>query len=363
VVSLIDQKDFDVVVVGAGVAGSAAALALAKNGLNVALIGADSSKFPETAETLPGVANPWLSHLGIWSDFQLLGPLPLTSSKHRWRGQEFIKSSVFSPYGPDWIIPKNAFVQLLRKHAQSCGATLLSGQCQAVQFRHASLESSEFAVNFKNQEGRITARALIDASGRGASTARQLGGVLTQTSRQIAAVWHMNVPAGKKTEAWMHVADNDEGWTYAATSVLGGYTVSFYATPSTSEKNRANFISWAGDQERIRDALKSMEAHFGIDDLMRFASPKGPVYCSASSSSVWPVASHHWVAVGDAACSLDPLASTGTLQALRSACKGAYALSLALQGNPEGLRTYATMTKRFTENYQREKERIYEQAE
>ena len=67
----VQRRDgYDVIVFGCGPAGAAAALALARNGLSVAILSKPRGDIPPIGETVPpGIVRP-LVQLGLWDDFR-----------------------------------------------------------------------------------------------------------------------------------------------------------------------------------------------------------------------------------------------------------------------------------------------------
>ena len=64
------RDGYDVIVFGCGPAGAAAALALARNGLSVAILSKPRGDTPPIGETVPpGIVRP-LAQLGLWDDFR-----------------------------------------------------------------------------------------------------------------------------------------------------------------------------------------------------------------------------------------------------------------------------------------------------
>lgn len=352
---------FDVVVLGAGVAGSAAAITLARKGFHVALAGNHAPISLDTAETLSSAAKPWLEHLGVWSDFQKIDALPVLASSHKWGNQNLSKTSLTSPYGNDWIIPKERFVGLMRQRAFNDGAKVISDQWDSVKPLNSNSSQAKYITLMRNGEALIS-RAVIDASGRSSAVARQFGSKLTQFSHQVAAVWHIDVIGAKNFRPWIHVASHQNGWVYAATSALGGYTISSYTNPRIKKNMKSQVLNWADDDQEIKAIVKVLENQLGISDLATRLNQESPVFRSAASSSLWPVSGDYWLAVGDAACSLDPLTSTGMLHALRSGSKGADALDVALKGDDGGLHTYSRMMRQFVANYSYERKMLYTAA-
>lgn len=354
---------FDVAVLGAGVSGSSAALKLAREGLRVALLGAPPQpSIIDCAETLSSAAKPWLDYLGLWEDFQQIGCLPLFSSESIWGSKTRQKSSMLSPYGPDWIIPKFKFVSLLQTHAKLHGAKSFWRRWDSIHRIRLKTGKDLYRISLGDLCDSIYAHTVIDASGHSANIARQLGSKRTCTSHQVAYIWQF--PANKPFEPWSSTFSHPSGWVYAATNTYGGYSLSHYLNPKNSDNLKQELFDTGKPNCHLsktppKEVLSSLEDKIGIPNLKNKLARLPPVVRPATSSNTWPVSHQSWVAVGDAACTLDPLSSTGLLHALRSACRGAQALLSAINGNDIALKEYSSMTHDFFMQYLIERRQIY----
>src|SRR5205809_8033562 len=78
------HSKFDVVVVGAGPAGSATALRLSRMGCRVALVERTRFEKPRVGESLSPAVQPLLAELGVWQEFLRLEPLPSYGMRSIW---------------------------------------------------------------------------------------------------------------------------------------------------------------------------------------------------------------------------------------------------------------------------------------
>src|SRR5947209_1817362 len=88
----------DVAIIGAGPAGCAAAIGLARRGLGVVVLEAQRRRGVRVGETLPPSASMALRELGVWDGFIKCGHLPSVANEFVW-GAPAVKSMdfVFSP--------------------------------------------------------------------------------------------------------------------------------------------------------------------------------------------------------------------------------------------------------------------------
>src|SRR4051794_13886622 len=113
------MAQFEVAVVGAGPAGSALALALARSGHSVILVEASHFDRPRIGETLAPDVEPLLRRLGVWQRFGELAPLPSWGVRSHWVAEQIDTQPYFGhPYGQGWHVDRRAVDQLLAAAAE-----------------------------------------------------------------------------------------------------------------------------------------------------------------------------------------------------------------------------------------------------
>jgi flavin-dependent dehydrogenase len=204
-------KPYDVAIVGAGPAGSASAILLARAGWRVALI--DRSTFPRDkpcAEYLSPAAEPLLTDLGVMERLEAAHPARLRGFR------------IFSPNGGmiqgDFAATRDAegrslFETGLAIPRLRLDATLVDGAREAgaeirENWRLAQLARADSVWRLTPvSEGKpISARLLLAADGVHSTVARRLGLHETSRIRKVALVAHMRGIAGMGEYGEMHVA-------------------------------------------------------------------------------------------------------------------------------------------------------------
>jgi flavin-dependent dehydrogenase len=302
--------DADVLIVGAGPAGSATALGLLAAGCKQVVMVDHAAARPLAAgESATPDVSAMLGALGLETDLSRLGHAPCQGTVSLW-GQSEPAFDYFLARGRGhgWHLERQQFDDWLRSEAQQRGATLLRPArlmaCEAV-------ESGWRVTVGSRPDGTLTevrARMLVDAGGRRAPLATQLGAQLHEMDGLVAlAVLTDSAPALaglSLVESFAH------GWWYAA-GLPGGQTMVMLMT----DRDLAKALNFH-DPAVYMDAWRSTR---------RLAAMVAPTHASAihafaaHSAFLDRAAGPGWLAVGDALLAMDPLTSSGIAGALSDA--------------------------------------------
>jgi flavin-dependent dehydrogenase len=319
----------DVLIVGAGPAGSATAIALRQRGLRVQLI--DDARAPgqRMGESLPAVAQVPLRELGLWDELvQQQAHRPSYLMRSSWAGQVLQRSAIENPYGPDLHLERACFDQWLMHYARRAGADVL----QASRLAHVEWLPAEQrwrATLAAGEQQRLHARYLVDATGRTAWLARKLGATRRHCDRIVGIARWFQQP---NAEASVLVEASEHGWWYSAPLPHGQLVALFVADAKGPCAHAARREVWDSclaaaplTQARLRDAHADGEAR---------------TFAASPAITEVELGDPHWLAVGDAALAFDPLSADGLCFALRSALEAAQVLARALAGEPAALHAY-----------------------
>ena len=112
-------------VVGAGPAGAATALRLARAGVRTQLIEASRFDQPRVGESLAPAVRPLLEQLGTWSAFMDLAPIPSYATRSVWGGPAPEEHShLMTPFGCGWHVERVRFDAMLAQCAVTRGASV-----------------------------------------------------------------------------------------------------------------------------------------------------------------------------------------------------------------------------------------------
>ena len=326
----------NVVIIGGGPAGCAAAIVLARGGAQVTLVESDATPRPATVESLPPQTGRLLRELGVWKSFLATAPVPSPGNLSLW-GDDIPRATdfIFNPYGNGWHIERRRFDAMLLNEAQRAGAVIVSGR--AVRVRR---EAGAWLVLVQSVQGvfaEFAAGFVVWAGGRNAP----LPAAFSATRRKLdslmaVAAFCLEDGTSKDSRTWTEAAR--DGWWYASPALDGRHLIAFFTDADIIPAR--DRVSW---WREMLTATRLISRR-----VPRFDSPPALHTFCASTASTEPAAGGSWMAIGDAALAFDPLSSTGTTFALAS---GKFAAGELLGQQPPG--EYAAWTARHLSHYKR----------
>lgn len=339
---------FDIAIAGAGPAGSALALQLARAGARVALIERQRERAFRVGETLPPAIAPRLQRLGVWDRFLSSGPHASDHMLSCWGSAELQSQSfIAQPHQCGWQIDRARFDAMLAQAAVDAGAVLHAG-CRVRAVEGDGVSGWRLQVE---GQGAATLRAcwLVDASGRAARIAAGLG-IERLRIDELIGIALLFAGDGSAARGAMVEAVRD-GWWYSA-RLPGGEELAVLMT----------------DADLARSAGLDL-TELALGRLAAAAHTKRRVQGLAlqSRATVWPAASRRlaraagagWLAVGDAALARDPLSSSGIDFAVASAELACATLVAAHSGDEDAIARYAAAIARDFDAYRALRAQFY----
>lgn len=304
---------FDVVVLGGGPAGTSSAIALRGAGLSVAILEGTRYECIRFGETLPGAVVRPLARLGVWETFLAANHQPAHTIKSVWSSDEpYENDSISNPYGPGWHVDRRRFDSMLAEIAEAGGSTVHRGTRISSCERKSTGEWQLYART-EDVVTSLSANWVIDATGRSAWLARQLGIRRRVYDRLVAMVAFGKSP--DPAESYTVIEACEDGWWYSA-ALPGCATVTAFFTDSDlvtgDHIQRAN--CW-GERLRNTHLVSTFVTVIDRSEPLRIVA--------ASTAKLDRAAGDHWLAVGDAAQSGDPLSGQGVTVALESGLEAA----------------------------------------
>jgi flavin-dependent dehydrogenase len=338
-------REVDVLVVGAGPAGATATLNLAPT-RPVALIDLRAHPRPRIGESLPPVARRLLADMGLWDSFKAEGHSPCYGNRAVWGSPQAIETDFLrDPDGHGWHIDRAQFDLWLRGVAVDRGAMLLApGRLESIDW-----DGQCWRVRVVTASGSIglIAQVVIDAGGRAAPVGRSLGARRQVGDKLVCSwLWGKARPIHRGA-GFTYVEAVEDGWWYAA-PLPGDRRVFAFHTDSDLPGARL-----------IADPKKLLERAAANHELAAVLTESGFTleqsgFSAAHSAFLQPFAGPAWFAVGDAACSFDPLSSQGLLNALYTGLAAAEATDRHLSGGSDALPDYLETLNQVYATYQQQ---------
>jgi flavin-dependent dehydrogenase len=346
------KHDFDVVIVGGGPAGSTAAIVLARRGFSVCVLEKDRHPRFHIGESILPRAMPLIRELGLEEALRGLPHVPKYGAEFGFgddrRTQRFSFTNGLLPGCAVFNIERSRFDAMLLDRARAAGAEVREQSTVK-----AIRTLREGAVEAETSDTVIRGRLLIDASGQATIVGRALGvrrNFEDPALQKVAYFQHFDgvehLPGDERGHPGIFMSE--EGWFWLIALDERKTSVGFVTRPDFVRAlgvapNR--LLAWAVARcpivrERMRHASGSAENDVLSDFSYRCSPFAGPGYFM----------------VGDAACFLDPIFSTGVTLAMMSAVEAAGLGSRILRGETrprEAQRRYCRYVERATSPFWR----------
>jgi flavin-dependent dehydrogenase len=336
---VMDQST-QVLVIGGGPGGSTAATLLAREGFDVTLM--EKENFPRyhIGESLLPSCLPILDLIGAREKIDAYGFQVKRGGYFDWGGEQwnlnfgnqfedldFSERFLDNNYG--YQVIRADFDQLLLEHAKSQGVTVREGvEVKRLIFEGARPRSAVWSPagrDGQKREREIGFDFLIDASGRaGVMTTRHLRARRYNKSFKNIAVWGywkgaQKLPTGP--EGAIAICSVPDGWFWGIPLHDGNLSVGLINHKDTFNAKRQGGVS---PDQIYREAIRECPI---VVDLLAPAELVTPLRIEQDYSyAAERFAGPGYFLVGDAACFLDPLLSTGVHLATYSAMLAAASL-------------------------------------
>jgi flavin-dependent dehydrogenase len=310
--------EYYAVVLGGGVAGATAALAVARTHHRVALIDANPTAQWKIGETLAPESRSILSSLGLLETFLQAGHLPCYGNASAWGLNALTeKDFIFNPHGNAWQLDRIVFEEMLTLAAVKAGAVVFRGKL----VEDIGQIDDIWRINFRDKT--LTSKWLIDATGRRSMTSKKMG-LKRQVLDHLVSIYCVAISqTGTDHDSRTFIESCSDGWWYSSLMPGGRRTIAFQTDADLLPGQEWRTLDWFIEQfGRTRHISRLLNGHDYV-----FTRP--PQLTSARSSRLERFSDDGRMVIGDAAMSFDPLSGQGLLKAMQSGIKAAEVASNA----------------------------------
>jgi flavin-dependent dehydrogenase len=318
----MSNPQIDVLVLGGGPSGCAAAILLARGGLSVALLERTNYAGNRIGETVAPQAVPFIARLGLNETLQAVPRLVSSGVQSLW-GTTTVTATdfFFHPYGCGLHVDRARFDAAIASQAEQVGvAVWRNARSLACRRLDAHWEVTSAVAEVTR---RFVAGWIVDATGRSAWFARRFGQPPCTVDRLVAIV--ARIENCELEDQRLAVEALPDGWIYSAPLPDGKGVVALMTDsdllPPLTEIHRY----W----QRQLAQSRLVAPRFGSLGRPRLRLMNAATqYCPKALG-------HDWIAVGDAAASFDPLSGIGICWSLNTAFEAARTISAVNAGDEQ----------------------------
>lgn len=331
-------------IIGGGLAGAAAALALRRRGMHAIVLEKAVRPRWKIGESLAPAGVHALDALGLKD--RLAGATHLASPGllSAW-GDNGLHSTdfIYSPYGCGYQVDRVALEIALLDAAQAAGATVMRGVVLQGLVRCGK------SWELETSAGVVRARSVVDASGRSATVARRLGRRQHALDR-LAAVF-VQTAATQQTllDTRTVIEACQSGWWYAAITPSKRHTLAFHSDVDMLKKQSWQQATWFVSALAATKYVNRVP--MGVMEPQRLIK-----LAAANSCRLDRFGGDGWLAIGDAAIARDPLSGQGMSMALEAGIAAADALA---DGRASAIDTYCARLESDWIDYVRGRRHYY----
>lgn len=293
----------DIVVIGGGPAGVAAAIGSARAGARVVLFErAHAGGFKPGEIIEPTVKYP-LGELGLLAGFERLGFLRIAGNVAVWGSQDAVEAdAMLNPHGSGYLVDRGRMETWLIDEAVKAGVTVIRGvgRFDVTGGRYRSIAWSD-----RGRCQELRAGLVVEATGRGAGV---VAGPRQRFDSLVAMLVYVPDQAERMQDQRLYIEAAQDGWWYSARLPEKRCVFAFMTDadllPSDPQARDQLF------EHRLAQASITRQRGAGMMSACRTR-----IY-PATSTRRKVISDESWVAVGDAASSYDPLSGYGVTAAM-----------------------------------------------
>lgn len=346
----------DVLIVGGGPSGASAALSLLNySGYNVTLIEQSDFNTTRVGEHVSASIFDLITYLKLSkSDFENDSFIPNYASKAYWGSDQVSTiNTIFTTEESNYQLDREKFDFKLIETAAERGATIYP-RTKCLEYKQLADKSWQITLSHLTK-GKFTIRAnyLVDASGRSANVCRQIGGISQKHDALIGVGMFFN--QNKASKKFEQVLESVElGWWYAACLPDHRMVITFFSDADIISEHKIHQLNnWKQLLQQSNHVKHLLHEDLATSDKLWVRNAQTQV---SDTSSL-----EHFIAIGDAAVSFDPISSMGIGFSISSAIYAAKHITKELD---EGISTSDIYQNDLLQNfnqYQQIKTKYYKE--
>ena len=346
-------QHFDVIVAGAGPAGSAAAIMLARSGHTVLLANARSRRQVRAGEGFAASATPLLASLGVLEQFNRAPHLKSYSNVSVWGSRVArVRDSIHDLNGCGYQLDRDVFDTMLVAAARDAGASCHDD----TRLRLVGSEApNRFLLELPTANGstQLSCKWLLDATGRAACLSRRLGGRRRKLDRLVAFSALLVSGGGRDQDAGTIVEAVPNGWWHSTLVPSGERLVSFFTDADLADQRELRAVVG------FMDALRRTSEVSRLVESFDYCCPDAPSGTEAATVWLDKQGGEGWLAIGDCAASFDPISARGVASALHAGAEAARAVNDELDGRTNAVSRHLLHQRLVFANYLLQLREVY----
>ena len=326
------KSSTDVVVIGGGPGGSTVATMLARQGIDVLILERDRFPRHHVGESLLPASVPVMEELGVLPAVQEAGFLPKWGATMVWGRENTPWSWYFKEtnqkYPHSYQVWRPQFDQLLLDNCRTNGVEVREGhRAVDVIFQDGRAVGVRYYTE-DGAEGAVAARFVVDASGQSGLLAHKSGSRQWDPFFRNLSVYGYFSGAGRlppPDDTNIFIESYPRGWLWCIPLHTGWSSVGAVVDSVSGQAG----IRRDGLRRFLTDQIE--QAPYTAKMLQQADMVSGPFIVKDWSYTSVQFAGDGYVLVGDAACFVDPLFSSGVHLALMAGLLGAAYVTTALK--------------------------------
>jgi len=330
--SLNEILTTDVLVLGGGPAGSAAALVLADAGSSVMLVRPEHPPGATLAQSIPPSARALLGELGMLPAIESADFTRNHGNTVRWAGGAG-RAETFPEGGHGFHVTRGTFEAAVDSVVRAAGVTVIAGATA----RAADRADGLWRVHCLDPAGQpidIRATWVVDATGRHGFFARHLGRRTDRRTTTLALVARARgVTDTGATEGHTLIESFEDGWAWSVPVAPGVRCLTAMIDPRDTRIGPGAPASVLASQLRKAPLIRAVAD--AADEIGEAWACPASIYTSARYTD------EGLVLAGDSGAFIDPLSSSGVKKALASGRMAGIVIATATEAPgiaPEALR-------------------------